>query len=138
MLVFRRSPFYGLCMVAGALLIGIAGLCHPVLTGDGAAQLGAIARTAAWRTIHWALGFGLPLLYAGLVGVALRHSDTPSGNQARAGVMLAGFAFAVWAINILFMAGARTGVCPGDPVSRAGGTRPPAAGVSVSLRTFRP
>ena len=108
MLVFRRSPFYGLCMIAGALLIGIAGLCHPVLNGDGAAQLGAISRTAAWRTMHWALGFGLPLLYAGLVGVALRHLDTPSGNQARAGVMLAGFAFAVWAINILFMAGAAT------------------------------
>ena len=108
MLVFRRSPFYGLCMIAGALLIGIAGLCHPVLNGDGAAQLGAISRTAAWRTMHWALGFGLPLLYAGLVGVALRHLDTPSGNQARAGVMLAGFAFAVWAINILFMAGAGT------------------------------
>ena len=39
MLVFRRSPFYGLCMVVGALLIGIAGLYHPVLTGDGAATL---------------------------------------------------------------------------------------------------
>src|SRR3989442_11011405 len=126
MLVFRRSPFYGLCMVAGALLIGIAGLCHPVLTGDGAAQLGAIARTAAWRTIHWALGFGLPLLYAGLVGVALRHSDTPSGNQARAGVMLAGFAFAVWAINILFMAGARNRLGPGHPSARAPLTAAPA------------
>src|SRR2546427_6296730 len=118
MLVFRRSPFYGLCMIAGALLIGIAGLCHPVLSGDGAAQLGAISRTAAWRTMHWALGFGLPLLYAGLVGVALRHLDTPSGNQARAGVMLAGFAFAVWAINILFMAGAGTQLAPAYVVAR--------------------
>lgn len=108
MLVFRRSPFFGLCMVAGALLIGIAGLFHPVLSGDGVAQLSAIARSAAWRTIHWALAFGLPLLYAGLIGVALRHSDTPAGNQARAGVMLASFAFAVWAINILFMVGAGT------------------------------
>ena len=108
MLVFRRSPFFGLCMVAGALLIGIAGLFHPVLSGDGAAQLGVIARTAVWRTMHWALAFGLPLLYAGLIGVALRHSDTPAGNQARAGVMLAAFAFALWAINILFMAGAGT------------------------------
>ncbi len=108
MLVFRRSPFFGLCMVAGALLIGIAGLFHPVLSGDGAAQLSVIARTAAWRTMHWALAFGLPLLYAGLIGVALRHSDTPAANQGRAGVMLAAFAFAVWAINILFMVGAGT------------------------------
>ena len=108
MLVFRRSPFYGLCMVVGAFLIGIAGLYHPVLTGDGAAQLGTIAGTAAWRTIHWALAFGLPFLYAGLVGVALRHSETPAGNQARAGVMIAGFGFALWAVNILFMVGAGT------------------------------
>ena len=108
MLVFRRSPFYGLCMVVGALLVGIAGLYHPVLTGDGAAQLGTIAGTAAWRTIHWALAFGLPFLYAGLVGVALRHSETPAGNQARAGVLIAGFGFALWAINILFMVGAGT------------------------------
>src|SRR5207244_22555 len=108
MLMFRRSPFFGLCMVAGALLIGIAGLFHPVLSGDGAAQLDVIAHTAVWRTIHWALAFGLPLLYAGLIGVALRHSDTPAANQARAGVMLAAFAFAVWAINILFMVGAGT------------------------------
>ena len=108
MLVFRRSPFFGLCMVAGALLIGSAGLLHPVLSGDGAAQLGVIARTAFWRTMHWALAFGLPLLYAGLIGVALRHSDTPAANQGRAAVMLAAFAFAVWAINILFMVGAGT------------------------------
>src|SRR2546430_13530262 len=111
-------------MSAGALLIGIAGLCHPVLSGDGAAQLGAISRTAAWRTMHWALGFGLPLLYAGLVGVALRHLDTPSGNQARAGVMLAGFAFAVWAINILFMAGAATPLARAYLIGEPGRTPP--------------
>ena len=50
----------------------------------------------------------MPFLYAGLVGVALRHSETPAGNQARAGVLIAGFGFALWAINILFMVGAGT------------------------------
>ena len=104
----RRSPFYGLCLVVGALLIGVAGLFHPVLSGDGAAQLRLIAHSVGWRAIHWALLFGLPLTYAGLVGLALRHADTPAANPARAAVLLAGFAFAVWAINILFMVGAGT------------------------------
>lgn len=102
----RRPLFYGLCLLAGSLLIGVAGSRHPLLTGDGAAQLATVAATVAWRAIHWALLFGMPLMYAGLIGVALRHTDTPGSAPARAGVWLAGFAFAVWALNVLFMVGA--------------------------------
>jgi len=102
----RRPLFYGLCLLAGSLLVGIAGSRHPLLTGDGAAQLATVAATAGWRAIHWALLFGMPLMYAGLIGVALRHTDTPGSAPARAGVWLAGFAFAVWALNVLFMVGA--------------------------------
>jgi hypothetical protein len=90
----------------GSLLFGIAGLMHPLLTGDGAAQLATVAAHAEWRAIHWALLFGLPLMYVGLVGVALRHHETPGSAPARAGVLLGAFAFAVWALNILFMVGA--------------------------------
>jgi len=102
----RRPLFYGLCLLAGSLLVGIAGSRHPLLTGDGATQLATVAATAGWRAIHWALLFGMPLMYAGLIGVALRHTDTPGSAPARAGVWLAGFAFAVWALNVLFMVGA--------------------------------
>ena len=106
MVLTRRPLFYGLCLLAGSLLVSVAGLMHPMLEGDGATQLGTVAATAGWRAIHWALLFGFPLMYAGLIGVALRHGDTPGSAPARAGILLAGFAFAVWALNVLFMVGA--------------------------------
>jgi len=106
MVVTRRPVFYGLCLLIGVLLSGIGGLMHPLLTGDGAAQLGTIARTAHWRAIHWSLLFGLAFMYTGLVGVALRHGETAGSAPGRAGILLAGFGFSVWSLNILFMVGA--------------------------------
>ncbi|HEV8264532.1 MAG TPA: hypothetical protein VGQ06_06245 [Gemmatimonadales bacterium] len=106
MVLPRRPIFYGLCLVVGSLLFGVAGLMHPVLTGDGAAQLETVAATAGWRAIHWSLLFGFPLMYAGLAGATLRHTETPGSTPARAAILLAGFAFAVWALNVLFMVGA--------------------------------
>jgi hypothetical protein len=106
MVLTRRPLFYGLCLLAGSLLVSVAGLMHPMLEGDGATQLATVAATAGWRAIHWALLFGFPLMYAGLIGVAMRHGDTPGSAPARAGILLAGFAFAVWALNVLFMVGA--------------------------------
>ena len=106
MVVTRRPLFYGLCLLVGVLLSGIAGLMHPLLTGDGAAQLGIIARTTHWRAIHWSLLFGLAFMYTGLIGVALRHGETAGSAPGRAGILLAGFGFSVWSLNILFMVGA--------------------------------
>jgi hypothetical protein len=102
----RRPTFYGLCLLVGSLLFAVAGLMHPLLTGDGAAQLATVAATPAWRAIHWSLLFGFPLMYAGLVGVALRHAETPGSVPARAGIVLAAFGFGVWTLNVLFMVGA--------------------------------
>jgi hypothetical protein len=102
----RRPTFYGLCLLVGSLLFAIAGLMHPLLTGDGAAQLATIAATPSWRAIHWSLLFGFPLMYAGLVGVSLRHGETPGSVPARAGILLAAFGFGVWTLNVLFMVGA--------------------------------
>src|SRR5215467_15541 len=102
----RPSPFYGLCLTVGALAFGVAGLFHPILSGDGAAQLATIARTSGWRVIHWTLLLALPLMLTGLAGISLRHQETPGAGPARAGVLIAGFAFAVWMLNIRFMAGA--------------------------------
>lgn len=106
MVVTRRPLFYGLCLLIGTLLFGIAGAMHPILAGDGAAQLAQVANTASWRLIHWALLFGLAFMYAGLIGVSLRHNDTPGASPSRAGIRLGAFAFSVWTINILFMVGA--------------------------------
>lgn len=102
----RRPLFYGLCLLAGALLASGAGLMHPFLVGEGAAQLETISSTQYWYAIHWALLFAFPLMYMGLIGVALRHGETPGSTPGRAGALLAGFAFAVWALNVLFMVGA--------------------------------
>lgn len=102
----RRSAFYALCLLAGALLFGVAGLFHPVLRGEGAAQLATIASTPQWRLIHWSLLFGLPLMLAGLAGFVEQHRESPGAGPGRAGFVVAAFAFAVWALNILFMAGA--------------------------------
>ncbi len=102
----RRLLFYGLSLLAGSLLFGAAGLMHPMLAGDGATQLTTIAATAGWRAIHWALLFGFPLMYVGLIGVALRHRETPGSGPARAGILLGGFGFGVWALNVLLMVGA--------------------------------
>jgi hypothetical protein len=106
MIVTRRPLFYGVCLLLGALLFGGAGVMHPLLSGDGAAQLATIAKTNGWRTIHWSLLFGLAFMYAGVIGVALRHNDTPGATPGRAAVRMGAFAFSVWSINILFMVGA--------------------------------
>ena len=106
MVVTRRPVFYGLCLLIGTLLFGGAGAMHPLLSGDGAAQLGTVARTAGWRLIHWSLLFGLAFMYAGLIGVSLRHNETSGASPSRAGIRLGAFAFSVWSLNILFMVGA--------------------------------
>ena len=105
-MVTRRPIFYGLCLLLGVLLFGVAGLMHPILSGDGAEQLSTIARTRGWRVIHWSLLFGLVFMYAGLIGVSLRHNDTPGASPARAAIRMGAFTFSVWSLNILFMVGA--------------------------------
>jgi hypothetical protein len=105
-MVTRRPLFYGLCLLLGALMFGGAGLMHPILSGDGAAQLSTIARTPWWRTIHWVLLFGLVFMYAGLIGVSLRHNETLGVSPARGVIRMGAFTFSVWSLNILFMVGA--------------------------------
>src|SRR5690349_15430094 len=106
MAAVRRPLFYGLCLLIGSLLFGIAGLQHPFLRGDGAAQLHLIATTPAWRAIHWSLLFAFPLMLAGVLGIVARHLDTPGASMARAGAVMTAFGFLIWMINVLFMVGA--------------------------------
>jgi hypothetical protein len=103
----RGMPSYStLALLAGGLIVAGAGLRHPPLVGDGAAQLGLVAATPAWRSVHLALMFGQVLLVAGIAGLALRHAATAGAGAARAGALLFAFGTAVALIQTLFMAAA--------------------------------
>jgi hypothetical protein len=101
----RIPTFHSLSLLAGALLVGVAGARHPLLSGDGAAQLGDIAAASGWRGIHLALVFGMILVVAGLVGVALRHGETAGSAAARAGVVLGVLGYGTALVGVLFMTG---------------------------------
>jgi len=101
-----RPWFYALTLLAGSLAVGIAGVRHPMLVGDGADQLTLIAATGAWRTIHWAFAAGYVGVVAGLAGLAARHAGTPGDRAARIGALTATFGYAVSLVGVLFMLGA--------------------------------
>ncbi len=101
-----RPSFSGLALLGGALLLAAAGVSHPVLTGDGAAQLALIAATPAWRMVHLTLLLGIALVVAGLSGVAGRHVAGPGGQPARAALVLAVLGYGALAVNVAFMTGA--------------------------------
>ncbi len=115
------SPFrlYGLVLVAGALLVGIAGSQHPLLMGDGAAQLGAIADMPAWRTVHWAIAFGYVLVVDGLTGVWTQLAATPGAGAARTGMFVSMFGYLTDLVGVMFMLGAGSALADayraGDP-----------------------
>lgn len=102
----RRPSFYTLSLLLGSLLVAIAGLVHPTLAGDGAAQLETIAATSAWRTIHWSLLFGFVLVVTGLMGVVERHVASAGSTPARAAAFLSVLGYGALMVNVLFMIGA--------------------------------
>src|SRR5687767_769361 len=104
----RRPLFHGLTLVSGALLVAIGGAQHPMLTGDGAAQLVVIAGQHSWPTVHWLIAFGYVLVAAGLVGVLSQHAATAGAGAARTGVLLQLFGYVVSLAGVLFMLGAGT------------------------------
>ena len=101
-----RPWFYALTLLAGSLTVGIAGLRHPTLVGDGADHLTLIAATGAWRAIHWALAAGYVAVVAGLAGLAVRHAGTPGDRAAQIGALTAAFGYAISLVGVLFMLGA--------------------------------
>jgi len=101
-----RLVIYPLCLIVGSLLAVAAGIAHPDLTGDGAAQLVAIAHCAGWRAIHWGFLFSFPLSLTGLAGLVGRHAGTPGEGAGRAGLIVGGFAYGAWLLTVAFMGGA--------------------------------
>jgi hypothetical protein len=100
-----RARFYAATLVAGSLTVGIAGLGHPMLVGDGAGQLTLIAATPAWRAIHWAFAAGYVAVVAGLAGLAAAHAGTAGDRAARIGALTTTFGYAVSLVGVLFMLG---------------------------------
>src|SRR2546423_8895556 len=126
-MALSRRLVYPLCLLAGSLLAVAAGALHPDIAGqDGPSQLAVIAQSRAWPAIHWAFLFSFPLSLLGLVGVVGRHVGTAGESPARAGVMLATFAYALWVIIVAFMGGAGGAPAPSLAPADAGGKGPPA------------
>ena len=113
---------YPLSLLFGALLAVVAGVLHPDLMGDGAAQLTTIAQCGAWRAIHWTFLFGFPLALTGLVGLARMHVATPGENAVRTGVIVGTFAYGAWTVTVAFMGGAGWSLAHSFTVADAGMT----------------
>ena len=98
-----------LALLAGTALLGVGAVLHPVLAGDGAAQLRIIADTPYWRPLHLAMLAGAGLVIAGVWARALLGRDgaaPPLAATLVAALAMIGVGMAVSALNIAFMAGA--------------------------------
>src|SRR2546430_16235114 len=138
-MVLSRRVVYPLCLLAGSLLAVAAGAQHADIAGqDGPSHLAGIASSRAWPAIHWAFLFSFPLSLLGLVGVVGRHVGTVGESPARAGVMLATFAYALWVIIVAFMGGAGGALGHSFATADAGGAAPPAGFVFGMLRALPP
>lgn len=98
-----RTSRCGSALGVGALLVGVAGFFHPVLTGGASAQLDAIASTEHWRVIHWSIALGFVVLVGGLALASAIHHTTPAEIAARVGATVAVFGYAVSLVGVLFM-----------------------------------
>jgi hypothetical protein len=120
--MLARRLVFPLCLLVGPLLVIVAGTLHPDLSGDGAAQLSAIAQCGAWRAIHWTFLFSFPLALAGLVGLARVHAATAGESAVRAGLIVGTFAYSAWTVIVAFMVGAGWSLAQSFTVADAGMT----------------
>ncbi|HUL04246.1 MAG TPA: hypothetical protein VLV16_13585 [Gemmatimonadales bacterium] len=135
----RPMPAYGVsasCLLTGTLLIIVAGALHPALTGDGAAQLAAIAHCDAWRAIHWAFLFGFGFSLTGLAGLAPGYAGAAGEAAARAGLIVGAFAYAAWLVIVAFMLGSGWALAQSYAVSDPGMTATHAVFLYDMLRPF--
>ena len=93
-----------IALLAGTALLGAGAAFHPVLAGDGAAQLRIIADTAYWRPLHLVMLAGSGLIVAGIwVRVVLDRTGTAAPMLAALALIALGLS--INALNIAFMAG---------------------------------
>lgn len=93
-------------MLCGTALLGIGAAFHPMLAGDGAAQLQTIAATPYWRVLHLGMLAGSGLL---IVGIWVRLvTDRAAGAPLVAALAVLAVGLALNALNIAYMAGSGT------------------------------
>jgi uncharacterized membrane protein YhaH (DUF805 family) len=111
--VARLARTLAIALLAGAVLLGVGAVMHPVLAGDAAAQLRVIGSTPYWRTLHLGMLAGSALVAA---GVWVRIVDRPGpavvrdtvSSAAIAALALVTLGVCLNALNIAYMAGAGT------------------------------
>jgi hypothetical protein len=111
--VARLARTLAIALLAGAVLLGVGAVAHPVLSGDAVAQLRVIGSTPYWRTLHLAMLAGSALIAA---GVWVRIVDRPGpavvrdtvSSAAIAALTLVTLGVCLNALNIAYMAGAGT------------------------------
>ena len=92
-------------LLAGTALHGVGALLHPVLSGDGAAQLRTIADMAHWRALHLAMLAGSGLIVAG-VWVRLVNDRAFVRAPLVTALVVISIGVTINALNIAYMAGA--------------------------------
>jgi hypothetical protein len=92
-------------LLAGTALHGVGALLHPVLAGDGAAQLGTIADMAHWRALHLAMLAGSGLIVAG-VWVRLVNDRAFVRAPLVTALAVISIGVTINALNTAYMAGA--------------------------------
>ncbi len=102
----ERPWIPALALLGGSVAVAIGGVLHPLLQGDGPAQLTTIAATPAWRTAHWLFAGGYVAVVCGLAAVAARHAGTAGAAAARVGELVSAFGYVVSLVGIFFMLGA--------------------------------
>ena len=90
-------------LLLGTFLLGVGALFHPMLAGDGAAQLRTMATTPYWSAIHHTMLVGSGLVMAG-VWVRL-VADRGSSGMLVAALVIVTTGIALNALDIAFMAG---------------------------------
>jgi hypothetical protein len=91
-------------LLVGTALLGVGAVLHPVLAGDGAAQLRIIADTRLWRPLHLLMLAGSGLVIVGIwVRVLLGRAGAPPPMLAALAVIAIGLTLN--ALNTAFMAG---------------------------------
>lgn len=94
-------------LLAGTILLAAGAVAHPILPGDPMAQLGVMAATPYWRTIHELMIAGSGLVIAGIwVRVYIDRSHLTVPLVLALGTVALGIAFNAW--DVEFMAGTGT------------------------------
>lgn len=100
------ARFLAVVLLLGSALLGAGAILHPMLAGDGAAQLRIIADTDHWREIHLAMLGGTALIIAGIWVRVLIPTETRVLPTLIGALAIISMGMAIEALNTAYMTGA--------------------------------